>query len=161
MDKFKEKGLYWPLAVIVLLLSSVASMATFVIASQSDGGAVVVDSYYQKAVKWDSLSIVQNRIRERGWMPQLTLNGKGGIFMLLDSDRKRLPYLTGTVSLSRPHTTEKGGTYALRPLSADSTYALEFGSLKAGLWDFTFSLTDGDENLDVTIRKDLHSDGPN
>ncbi len=145
----------WPLAVVGLLLSSVVTMTAFVMVSKSDGGPKVVDSYYQKAVQWDSLNAVQGAIKARNWTPQLSIKDSVGTFILLDSEQARIPFLTGTVSLSRPHTSELISGLPLSFVPSDSSYTFVQEATDAGLWDFTFSIRTGDTDLEVTIRKDL------
>ena len=87
MRTFLEKGYGWPLFVITLLVSSVVMMGIVVMAARSDGGAQVVDDYYEQAVKWDSLAEARTAASTLGWTTSLTLGRSeatiDGIIVLL------------------------------------------------------------------------------
>jgi nitrogen fixation protein FixH len=155
LSRFKEKGLIWPIAVASLLLSSVAIMGAFVMASTSDGGPRIIDSYYEKAVQWDSLSAVKGEVKARNWLPDLVLSQSSALFVIRDSARTRIPFLTGEVILSRPHLGTETPPLPLAFVQADSSYVFYPIDLTPGLWDFTFLLKAPNQALEVTIRKDV------
>jgi nitrogen fixation protein FixH len=154
-SSFKEKGHIWPLIIISLLLSSVAMMSAFVVVANSDGGAQVVESYYDTAVQWDSVFVVQNEIHARNWLPYLTLSESGGKLAVLDSNRVKVAVLSGNVVLSRPHLATPEMDLDIQFDPSDSSYVFPTGQLKSGLWDFNFELGDSGGPLEFRIRKDV------
>ncbi|MBT4052293.1 MAG: hypothetical protein HOE73_04300, partial [Bacteroidetes Order II. Incertae sedis bacterium] len=101
-SSFKDKGLIWPLIVVALLLSSVGMMMGVVIIAKSDGGAQVVDDYYDRAVAWDSLNSLDQAFIDQGWLTYLILDASTGRLVVQDSLGIRLSDLSGSVEMTRP-----------------------------------------------------------
>ncbi len=154
-QSFFDKGLGWPVAIVGLLLFSVATMGTFLFAANSDGGAQVVESYYEQAVHWDSLAAAQNELANRKWIAVVMIEKDRGQFYVQDENGQRVNQLEGNVTLSRPHLSAPVGTTALQAVEADSSYLFPFPDAKAGLWDFTFDLFDGPTPIQIVVRKDV------
>lgn len=145
MSTFFEKGYGWPLFVIVLLVSSVVMMGLVVMAARSDGGAQVVDNYYEQAVQWDSLASARNQAAVLGWTAELAVSrGTGGIegsISLSDSAGLVLTDQIAVVSLSRPQLAETVATTEALESGVPGTYAFSSAANGAGLWDIEVIFT--------------------
>jgi nitrogen fixation protein FixH len=149
MPKTKEHIL-WPAAIIILLVSSVLMMIGVLIAARSDGGARVVDNYYNAAVNWDSLQSVQRRSDSLGWDVSFktTLNSPGdevrGFFVIRDNAGKRVPGVTGSVILQQPHRTSPALSVELNSeQSSPGEYSISFPGNWRGLIDVVLSASKG------------------
>lgn len=138
----------WPAAIISLLLLSGLTVVAIVWASQSDGGAKVIDDYYKKAVEWDSASAVAAQSADLGWQASVELAEKGTTTTTLkvfDSDGAVIAGLDGTVIVRRPHATEVFAeldvTSGLEPGELLIDYAFE----ERGLWDIELRLHRADD----------------
>ena len=60
--------LAWPLFVVLLLVIGVGSSLAIVFAARSDGGAKVIENYYEKAIAWDSTSKLTRDSKAAGWI---------------------------------------------------------------------------------------------
>ena len=152
---FREKGLIWPVIVVALLLTSVGGMATVVFFARSDGGAQVIDQYYEKAVAWDSLSAMNQAYRKKKWTAVLTVENGNGSLIVQDSLRIRVTDLTGIVNLTRPQSASEGVQYSLEYEPEDTSYAFSHGSLASGLWDYNFQVESGETGFSFSVRKEI------
>ena len=151
----KDKGLIWPLIVVALLLSSVGMMMGVVIIAKSDGGAQVVDDYYDRAVAWDSLNSLDQAFIDQGWLTYLILDASTGRLVVQDSLGIRLSDLSGSVEMTRPQSAATGITTLFQYQEVDSSYTFEVGSLSPGLWDFTFNTSYARQVLSFSLRKEV------
>jgi len=161
MRNFSEKGLIWPLIIVLLLLGSVATMGTFIFMANSDGGAIVVEGYYDKAVRWDSLSSARIELSRRNWLPSLKIDQAPGVdqhsgaLTLFDSMGTKITGLTGNVAMNQPHLNPGTERIKLDFFPSDSTYSFEFGAVQGGLWDFVFIVRDAQSEMEFKLRKTL------
>jgi len=155
LSSFKDRGLIWPLIIVSLLLSSVGLMVGVVFMAKSDGGAQVVDEYYERAVAWDSLSSMDSAFNKRGWLAYLMLDKSSGRLVVQDSLASRVSEMSGTVEMTRPQSSATGVRNPFHFSSADSTFLFETGTLSPGLWDFAFQATYEEQILTFTLRKEV------
>jgi len=145
MRTFLEKGYGWPLFVITLLVSSVVMMGIVVMAARSDGGAQVVDDYYEQAVKWDSLAEARTAASTLGWTTSLTLGRSeatiDGIIVLKDSSGAAVTDYAVHVSLRRPQLAAEVANVSALPASEPGMYAFSAPHDDLGLWDIQAYLT--------------------
>lgn len=146
MKSFLDKGYGWPLMVIALLVSSVLMMMGVVMAARSDGGAQVLDNYYQQAVQWDSIATVRDAAKRRGWRASLQLDKQGeqviGFISITDSTGAPVFGNQARVRLSRP---QYSGTVAEVDALWDeqaSAFRFSSGPMPAGLWDIRLVVMD-------------------
>src|SRR5690554_3527765 len=134
----------WPVFIVGLLLVSIgASVATFVLAT-SDGGAQVVEDYYQKGVRWDETAALRAASAALGWQVQVAVQAGGAQAGLRTVDvvvRDRAGHLVtglqGTVRLTRPQHARAVAELPLQPVAGvPGLYRLEAPIDAAGLWDF-------------------------
>ena len=151
----------WPLFVVMLLVMSVGTMTGMVLASRSDGGAQIIDDYYQKAVQWDDRAAARRASAGLGWTATLALDASEAAaartLILTIKDRTGAPVgnLTGTVQAGRPH---RAGVLAEHPFQATETpgtYRLTLPLDGFGLWDFEVEAHRGDERFMTTIRHEI------
>lgn len=155
MNSFTEKGLIWPVVIILLLLGSVVTMGTFVFMANSDGGAKVVDSYYQKAVQWDSLSVVRKEVKRRKWVSYLVLSEGYGSLVVTDSTQTKVDGLTGFVTMNQPHINTSSEKIDLSWQPSDSTYRFATSNMAPGIWDFIFEVQHQGTALEFDLRKSI------
>ena len=142
-DRFHN--LAWPAAIVLLLLSSVGLMTAVLVAANSDGGAQVVDDYYNRAVAWDSLAALRSTSVERGWTigPEVDADGTASL-TVRDSTGTPVTGLAGEVSVRRPHLADAVHVAAI---SADpdlpGVYTFDVNAAGSGIWIFEVELHRG------------------
>ena len=171
IEHWKQSGAIWPVAVVILLLSSVTLMASVIVAARSDGGAQVVENYYDQAVDWDSTASIRANTGRRNYVVALSVRRGAdsitGALSIQDSLLAHISSLIGRVTVSRPQFAsslfetdiswdKEHSVYTFVAPIADlaSSEGMAAGQLD-GLWDFSFLLTDSDAALLFEFRKDL------
>lgn len=153
----------WPLLIISLLGISIGASMVTVYASRSDGGAQVIDDYYEKAVNWDASQASQAASDALGWTTTLHLEPSqpSGLRMLVltvhDSTAAPVTNLRGTVKLFRP---DQAGAVATIPLSeapkAPGSYRQLVPLTDPGLWDVqVLAVRDGAPVYQTTLRHEV------
>lgn len=153
----------WPLLVVCLLGISIGASMVTVFASRSDGGAQVIDDYYEKAVNWDATQANQAASDALGWTTTLHLEPlqPSGLRMLeltvRDSTSAPVTNLSGTVKLFRP---DQAGAVATIPLSEASetpgVYRQQVPLSDPGLWDVqVLAARDGTPVYQTTLRHEV------
>lgn len=132
----------WPLLIVGLLCISIGASLFTVFAARSDGGAQIVDDYYQKAVHWDATAAARAASEALGWTTTMEVHplSQSGLRVLdvtiTDSTGAPVSDLRGTVTLYRPHRT---GAVATIPLTAapdaPGRYRQQVPLVDPGLWD--------------------------
>ena len=169
-DWIRSGGL-WPVAVVVLLLGSVTLMASVIVAARSDGGAQVVENYYDQALEWDSLATIRSKTARMNLLVILSVSLDesvlSGTFTVQDSLSNRLSDLEGRIDISRPQYStvlyseglrapDQKGTYrfsvSLYDIQRQKREALDNPS---GLWDFSFHLNQEATPLLFEFRKEI------
>lgn len=134
MNNWIKKGYAWPIGVVVLLLSSVITMGSVIVAARNDGGAQVVDDYYQKAVRWDSLNTIKAVNKAPDWTSELTLGLDSLLFMVKDSTGQPVLLSDVFVELDRPQFVAAAQSLPLDP-RPDHRWVTRIPRLERGLWD--------------------------
>lgn len=154
----------WPLFVVALLITSVTYSMTVVFASQSDGGAQVIDNYYEKAVNWDDRIALQNQSLATGWEATLSFepannapNAHTLLLNITDAEANVLSGFQGVIRAKRPHTSGTVTEILIGKTSTtpDQSYLLPFAEAQPGLWDFELELMLDGVQFTKTIRKEL------
>jgi len=137
MRSWIEKGYGWPAGVVLLLLSSVSMMAMVVMAAKSDGGAQVVDNYYQKAVAWDSLATESARVADLGWTAAWTIGTQAAEHQIMVRDEEGMPVegLSLDIRLQQPQFAEVQFTPEASWHADSGSYVFTTSPLSPGLWD--------------------------
>lgn len=152
-------GWQWPLFVIVLLLSSVLWSAAIVFFARSDGGAQVIDNYYQKAVDHDQVRAREARSAALGWQASLLVSpAEAGHVVrcsILDNLGQPVTDLVVMVTAFRPQYTDAMAELILLPTSEAGVYEAAAHLDEAGLWDFEIVARKGDAEFLTAIRTEL------
>lgn len=159
----KSKGIpphiAWPASIVALLVLGMGWSFSVVIASRYDGGAQVVDNYYEKAIAWDETAALQKQSDALGWTADITLrNGSEGQLevVIRDAAGQAVSGLTGTVKGFRPQRTGARMEVALVAAPGDATvYRMTLPKLEHGLWDFEITALRNDDRFATVIRKEL------
>jgi len=143
-DRFHN--IAWPSVIVLPLLSSVAMMAAVLVAARSDGGAQVVDDYYNRAVAWDSLAALSNASAARGWSVDLDVDADGSASLsVTDSVGASVTGLAGTVRVRRPQLAEAVGEHAIQSVADQpGVYVFDVDATGRGIWIFDVQLRQGD-----------------
>jgi len=136
----------WPGFIVFLFVLGASVTLSMVWIARSDGGAQVVDNYYEKAVNWDETVSRRNAVERLGWKAFVSVerDADNRRLRLNVIDRDGLPVsgLAGVVRLHRP---EIAGSLAEVILSEDPAIpgsyrcAMPFG--RNGLWDIEVEAT--------------------
>lgn len=153
----------WPLLIISLLGISIGASLITVFVARSDGGAQVIDNYYEKAVRWDSTKASQAASDALQWTTALQLGppSTSGLRLLeltiRDSAGVPVNDLRGTVRLYRTDQARPTATIPLTP--ADDTLGVyrQYVPLSdPGLWDIQVQAArQGTAVYRVTLRHEV------
>ena len=130
----------WPSMIIALLTTSVVMMMGVVVLARSDGGAQVVENYYQKAANWDQQKNRNIQSLNLGWTPDCVLRATEPAHSLLtctlfDASNIPLSNLDLKATLYRPQYTEAVTFLQLTEQKAGVYEAVYPAVTGAGLWD--------------------------
>ena len=156
----KAPHIVWPAAINGLLLLSVITTFAILWASQSDGGAQVVNDYYRKSVAWDSVSAARDASERLGWSLNVNMDaaiGSGyGTFAIADEGGSPVLNLTGSVSVTRPQSAALYGTFDLMAVDrTPGSYRFEFPFSGRGLWDLDFRVRSVDLSYSRKVRVEI------
>lgn len=154
----------WPLFIVALLGMSITATVITVVLARSDGGAQIIDDYYQKAINWDEEVARQAASDALGWETQLLVAAAPSgapsqpvEITIHDRDGRPVEHLEGTVRALRPQRSE---AVAEGPLTAvpeqPGVYRNAFPIHQAGLWDFEIVADRDTLHFQTVIRKDVH-----
>ena len=153
----------WPLIIICFLTLGVLWGIGVVIASQIDGGPVIVDDYYDKAINWDERAALQARSAAMNWTVDVVLSISETSeqppalrIQVQDADGIPVQGLSGRLTASRPH---QSSPLADKELESDPVnpglYHTGFPEVRTGLWDFELSLKKDTTHFVTSIRKEF------
>lgn len=151
----------WPVFVVGLLVLSISIAFSALFASRSDGGAQIVEDYYDAALGFEAEQAARAASAALGWAADVEVgaceNGLCAVELTV-RDRAGAPVtgLTGVLATSRP---QEAGTAARIPLApkegAPGVYRQLVPLAAAGLWDFSIDARRGEERFLTTTRLDL------
>jgi len=156
----------YPGIVVLFLAGTVTSQVFLVRAALSDGGAQVVDDYYDKAVNWDEERALRDRGTELGWTMHASLDGTPGaqgqqVVTLSFLDAQGLPItdLSGDVTVRRPSLADP---LATRPLvvapEEPGTYRIVAPMRQHGLYDLDVDVERSSSDVRVLERVRLDTE---
>jgi nitrogen fixation protein FixH len=164
-DKPRKKPLVpphiaWPAFIIALLLLSIGSAFQALFAARSDGGAQVVENYYDEALGYDERRAAQAASDALGWTATVSVGGcEGGLcpveVVVRDRDGSPVENLIGVVRASRPQDATAAARLPLSPSAVPGVYRQMMPVSAAGLWDFAIDAQRGDDRFQTTVRRDL------
>ncbi len=149
----------WPAFVIGLLLTSVVMMMVVLYLASADGGAQVIDNYYQKAVDWDVQRAEEARSDALGWSAALTVapGSAGSLVTCVITDAAGDPVTGLDVRLTafRPQFANPQAAARLPGGEAPGTYVAEVPLYGRGLWDLHVRAVNDSAVFVETIRQNL------
>lgn len=150
----------WPLFIILILGVGIGGAFSILFAAGSDGGAQVVDEYYEQAVAWDSTAAARARSAALNWTADLQVYVSGDPlrtidFTVVDSTGYAVPGLRGTVRLSRPQHAKPVAEIPFHAAGEPGTYRLKAPLAVHGLWDFGIAARNDSVDFVVTLRREI------
>lgn len=152
----------WPLFIVALLGMSITIAVITVVLARSDGGAQIVDDYYQKAINWDETHARQAASEALGWQTNIVVgtdladNARPVTITITDRNGTPVTQLQGTVRARRPHLSD---VVAERPLQSvaqqPGVYQNTFPIDQVGLWDFEIVAEQDTLLFQTIIRKEV------
>ncbi len=153
----------WPLFIVAILLTGITSAVVTMIAAHSDGGAQVIEDYYEKASNWDAIAARRAASRALGWTTAVQVLDRAPSaslravqFTVHDADGAPVTGLTGTVQARRP---ERAGVVGEAPLvpvdEVPGRYEAMLPVLRPGLWDFDLLARRGEDVYEISLRRDV------
>jgi nitrogen fixation protein FixH len=149
-------GWQWPAFVVSLLVASVLTMMGFLFLANQDGGAQVIDNYYQKAVDWDEQKAEKARSAALGWSARLDVAPDQRLTLFIQNVAGQ-PVLDARVTLVafRPQYADAQAKLELILNPATGAYEAMLPVAGAGLWDFEIRALRDSSVFITTIRKTL------
>jgi nitrogen fixation protein FixH len=155
--------LTWPLFVVALLLLGIGSTMTILLAARSDGGAQVIEDYYQKAASWELAAAEQAASAALGWRLEVDVqsDAAGPALRRVDlrfADRFGVPVaeLRGVVRAFRPERAALITESPLTPVEGVPGLYRQVMLLSAhGLWDLEIAAVRDSSHFFTRVRRDL------
>ncbi|MBF0276577.1 MAG: FixH family protein [SAR324 cluster bacterium] len=128
----------WPLGIFLFfVILAAVNFYLFWIANQSPH-QLVVEDYYDNAIKYDKMIEAQTETEKRGWQVALVHEQREHHSLLQitlkDSAKNLIPKQTGTINLYRPSDLSKDVQTKLSEV-APGVYQTELSALASGLWE--------------------------
>jgi nitrogen fixation protein FixH len=151
----------WPLFVVGLLSISISASVYTLLASQSDGGAAVVENYYERGKQWDQESAMRRVGASLSVDVQVSPAPENEalhavVLTVRDSSGAPVTGLQGSLRALRP---DRSGVQASVPLAprsgAPGVYRQVIPLDARGLWDLEMKATYGGEALLRSIRVEV------
>ena len=162
LDKVLPPHIAWPFFVVGLLVLGVGWSMWVVFASSSDGGAQVVENYYEKAVNWDDRHQLIQQSIAAGWrvdikyVPDASPEKRGIIEIRInDKDGRPVENLRGSVKIYRPQTTKAMSEMAFNNVVGRPGVYTQLFQPAPGLWDFEIAAERDSFHFLKVIRKEF------
>lgn len=128
----------YPAMIFGLLGMTLVVNIILVIAIRSDGGAQIMDDYYEKSIHWDEQEAIRQESQALGWTLAVNLPAEEpGEVRVINADGLPVTGLTATLRLRRPHLAEDVAQVDLKSVRGQpGVYQFEHPTARAGLWDF-------------------------
>lgn len=155
----------WPAFIVALLLLSVGtSVGTLVIAG-TDGGAQIVDDYYQQGVRWDETAARRAASEALGWTVEVVVQPTGlqeGLrtvdVVVRDRAGQGVDGLQGMLRASRPQHAAAVAALPLQPVPGEAgLYRQQMPVAARGIWDFNVEATRDTLVFVETVRVEVGS----
>lgn len=136
MNRIPAHILY-PGIVVAILSYSLISSFFLVRASQSDGGAQVLENYYERSVHWDDHQAVASYSAGLNWdLSWDLLDGSESYVTIVDAYDTPVVGVGGTLRLRRPQLAEDVSVRELEAVaSRPGVYRFDQVELSPGYWD--------------------------
>lgn len=128
----------YPAMIFGLLGMTLVVNIILVVAVRSDGGAQIMEDYYEKSVHWDEQAAIRQESDKLGWTLTVDLPREApGEVRVTNADGLPVTGLSATLRLRRPHLAEDVAQVDLTAVGGQpGVYRFEHPSAHAGLWDF-------------------------
>ena len=136
MNRIPPHILY-PGIVVAILSYSIISSYFLVRASQSDGGAQVLENYYERSVHWDDHQAVVSYSDALNWQLRWELlEGPEGFVTIVDAYNTPVVGVGGKLRLRRPQLAEDVSVREIEAVaSRPGVYRFDQVELSDGYWD--------------------------
>ena len=153
----------WPLLIAAFLLMSVGISLTALLLAGSDGGAQVIDDYYQKGVQWEETAAQLAASEALGWTVELTVSQQQEVpglrqlnVSIVDREGHGVSGLRGTVRIFRPQNVKAVSEMPVLPVPDQvGGYQQMVPINTEGIWDFELRLERDGRIYSDRIRKSL------
>ena len=149
----------WPLFIVGFLALGITWSISVVVASQSDGGAAVIDNYYEKAVAWDNEASLRAYSNQQGWrlaIDRIDANPPRLVILITSTDGTPATGLAGTLKALRPQKSSPVLQRALtESIDTPGQYSVPFSEFTPGLWDFAIDARRDTILVYTTVRKEF------
>lgn len=137
--------LYPTLVILLIVITMVGSISVLFVA-RADGGAQVVEDYYQRTVNWNNEMAQDAASAKLGWqisVSPLQYEAKGTRIAFAVSDAKQQPIsqLEGSVVITLPQQSKPLGSFSID--KKGTSYSVFVPHTLDGLTDLTFHLKQG------------------
>jgi len=150
--------IFWPGMVFAILGGSVLANVYLLTQASSDGGAQIIDNYYEKAADWDATKAQISRTNALGWTVSAEVlpaaAGKTIQVSILGADKKALVGLQPTVTLQNPIKIDDVSTSEMGE-SEPGVYRTSVAFSRSGLWDLIIHVPQGTETYEFKSRVDV------
>lgn len=150
---------FWPGLVVALLISSVGWSVGLMLYASSDGGAQVVENYYDRAVRFDEIRATEQAASQAGWRVQLQWPAAAGESLglrIIDADGDPVGGLQGSVELRRPELSGAQGRAQLVPVADQAgRYRVDLSPDRDGLWDVVVEANQGAQSYRIAVREEV------
>lgn len=129
--------IFYPGLVIALLLFSLGSSAVLVMASRSDGGAQVMNDYYQQSVHWDEKQAVIAGSKDLHWTFDWDFdNPEEGRLSVRDRYDTPVVGVNAQLRVRRPQFADDVSVASLEAVKGQpGVYRFEHQRTGRGVWD--------------------------
>lgn len=127
----------YPAMIVGLLGMTLVVNAILIIAVNSDGGAQVVDDYYEKSIGWDDYAAKRRESATRRWTLDFDIQrDQPGRLAIKSAEQKPVDGLVAQLHLRRPHLADEVAQVALTPIEGQpGVYQFEHPARGAGVWE--------------------------
>lgn len=151
--------IFWPGMVFAILGGSVLANVYLLTQASSDGGAQIIDNYYEKAADWDQTKAKVSKANALGWTVSAEVlpaaAGKTIQVKILGADQKALGGLQPTVTLQNPTKVADVSTSEMGESEEPGVYLSSVAFSRSGLWDLVIRVPQGAETYEFKRRVDV------
>jgi nitrogen fixation protein FixH len=158
----KDRGWYWPLGLVALLVASAGANIALVVITSRDASFAVEPNYYAKALAWDETMAQQARNEALGWSLGLRVDpagarGRQSVTVRL-ADRAGAPIEGAQIAVEAFHNARASRILAAALSPEGQGYAAVMPLDRPGLWEFRLRVTRGPEVFVSTLTRDVTED---
>ncbi len=158
MIKKIPEHIFWPGMVFAILGMSVIANMVLLYKASNDGGAQIIENYYDKAAHWDETKAKASESSSLGWATQIEVTGSGSHRVVV----VRIADPNGPVTSLKPTVTLRDPTLIDPVASAEmvltgDTYVATIPFPRNGLWDVQIQAEHQGIAFDHTQRLDVRN----